>query len=174
MSNLLTKKPGVDEHAPYYAKYVDAVPSGNVVETLRGQIEGTLKALRCVSEDGSLRRYAEGKWSLREVVGHVTDAERIFAYRALRFARADAAPLAGFEQDDYVVTGRFDARDWRKLLEELEAVRRSTVLLFEGMDEQAWDRRGVASGNPVSVRALAWIIAGHEAHHMRIVQHNYL
>ena len=174
MSNLLTKKPAADEHAPYYAKYIDAVPPGNVVETLNGQIEETLATLRGASEEASLKRYAEGKWSLREVVGHMADTERIFAYRALRFARADATPLAGFEQNSYIPAARFDARDWRKLIEEFGAVRKSSVLLFEGLDAEAWDRRGVASGNPVSVRALAWMIAGHEVHHMKIVREKYL
>ena len=173
MAHLLIDKPSAGEHAPYYSKYIDLVPPGDVIGILRTQIEGTLATLNSIPESDSLRRYAEGKWSMREVIGHVIDGERIFAYRALRFARNDRTPLPGFEQDDYVPAGQFDQRPWAALLRELEAVRRSTLCFFVGLDEAAWSRSGPASGHEVSVRALAYIIAGHELHHMAILRQRY-
>jgi hypothetical protein len=173
MANLLIEKPVANEHAPHFTKYIDLVPAGDVLGVLRSQIDGTLAELRGISDADSLRRYAEGKWSVREVVGHLADAERIFGYRALRFARNDRTPLAGFEENDYVPAARFDARDWRGLIEEYGAVRRSNLYFFEGLEREAWDRRGVASGHEISVRAIAYCIAGHELHHMRIVREKY-
>jgi hypothetical protein len=173
MANLLIEKPDAGEHAPYFSRYIDLVPAGDVLGVLRSQIDGTLAELRGISDVDSLRRYAEGKWSVREVVGHLADAERIFAYRALRFARKDRTPLAGFEENDYVPAARFDARDWGGLIEEYGAVRRSSLYFFEGLDGEAWERRGVASGKEISVRALAYIMAGHELHHMRILRERY-
>jgi hypothetical protein len=111
---------------------------------------------------------------MKEVVGHVIDAERVFSYRALRFGRSDATQLPGFEQDDYVRAGGFAARSLRHLTDELEAVRRATVLLYEGFDEEHWSRKGIASANPVTVRSLAYIIAGHELHHVKILKERYL
>ena len=168
------QRPSPGEFAPYYAKYVELVAGSDVVESLRGQVLGTLTTLRMVSAEASLRRYADGKWSLREVVGHMIDTERIMAYRALRFARADGTELATFDQDAYAVTAGFDSRDWGGLVDEFELVRRANVLMFEGFVAEAWARGGVASGKSVTVRALAFIIAGHELHHMGIVRERYL
>jgi uncharacterized damage-inducible protein DinB len=123
--------------------------------------------------DGDLR-YAPGKWSLKEVLGHINDTERIMSYRALRISRGDTTPLAGFEQDDYVRNGPFARCTLADLIEEYIAVRRATVSLFRNLDEVAWTRRGKASENEVTVRALAYIIAGHELHHRRIVEEKYL
>jgi hypothetical protein len=167
-------KPEPSEYAAYYRKYVDLVEGDDVLAALEGQIGGSLATLRGVAPEDSLRRYAPGKWSLRELVGHLIDSERIFAYRALRFARRDRAELPGFEQDDYVAAAASDERAWSDLLAELEAVRRTTVLLFRGLRPEAWLRRGVANGNEISVRALAWAIAGHERHHLGIVRDRYL
>jgi hypothetical protein len=168
------ERPGPDEYAPYYEKYVGRVASDDVVRTLGAQIETTLAFLQVVSTEDSLRRYAPGKWSVREVVGHMIDTERIFAYRALRFARNDRTELPGFEQDDYMPAARFDERLWHDLLAELEFVRGANILMFRGLDEAAWLRRGVASGCEMSVRALAYSIAGHELHHMEILRTRYL
>ena len=173
MPALLIPKPDVSEHAPYYTRYVDLVADGDILGTLAGQIRGTLAALRRVSEADSLKRYAAGKWSMREVLGHMIDTERIFACRALRFARNDATALPGFEQDDYIPAAQFDRRPWADLLEEFAAVRQSNLLMLRGLTSEAWLRQGVASGNPVSVRALAYIIAGHELHHMRVLREKY-
>ena len=123
-------------------------------------------------QDGDFR-YAPGKWTAKEVLGHVCDTERVFAYRALRIARADATPMEGFEQDDYVRNGPFANRPLEDLVEDFIAVRRATLSLLRNLDETAWDRRGVANKNEVSVRALAYIIAGHELHHRRILEEKY-
>jgi hypothetical protein len=168
------QRPAVDEYAAYYGKYVDQVIGNDVVSALRAQIGETAATLRGVSDSDSLKRYAEGKWSLREVVGHMVDTERVFAYRALRIARGDQTPLPGFDQDPYIVAAGFDRRDWNGLIDEFEVVRRSTVMLLDGLDAEAFARRGTASNNPVTVRALAFVIAGHELHHMKIVRERYL
>jgi uncharacterized damage-inducible protein DinB len=173
MPDLLVSKPGAAEHAPYYSRYVDLVADGDILGTLAGQIDGTLVQLRKISQEDSLKRYAPGKWSVREVLGHMIDTERIFAYRALRFARNDRTDLPGFEQDDYVAAAQFDRRPWADLLAEFEAVRRSNLLMFQGLGEEAWVRLGTANGNAMSVRAAAYVIAGHELHHMQVLREKY-
>jgi hypothetical protein len=130
--------------------------------------------IRSIPEARGDHRYAEGKWSVKEVIGHVIDTERVFAYRALQFARGDATPLAGFEQDDYVRCGSFDKRSLSDLADEYEQVRRATISLFANLDQGAWTRRGTANKNEVSVRGLAFIVAGHERHHVEILRTRYL
>lgn len=174
MPDFSIQRPEASEYASYFGKYVELVAGGDIVEALRGQVWGSLTTLRMVTEADSLRRYAEGKWSLREVAGHMIDTERIMAYRALRFARADGTDLPGFDQDRYAAAADFDARDWGGLLDEFELVRRANVLMFESFPAKAWGRSGMANGKPVTVRALAYIIAGHELHHMQIVRERYL
>lgn len=174
MSHLIITRPEPGEFAPYYARYLDAVADGDLLRMLEEGAEDVLQLLRAFGEVGGGHRYAPGKWSVKEVVGHVTDAERVFAYRALRFARADPAPLPGFEQDGYVAAAGFDRRTLADLAEEFTDVRKATVKLFAGMDAVALARSGIASGHPVTVRALAWIIAGHEQHHARILRERYL
>jgi hypothetical protein len=174
MSHPAIDKPKPSEHAPYYAKYIDLVEGADVVDALATQIDQSLATLRAVPDADSLKRSAAGKWSVREVIGHLVDAERIMAYRALRFARNDSAALPGFEQDDYIAPAHFDQRNWTDLLNEFELVRRADVLMFRGFDEEAWRRRGVANQNEISVRALAYVIAGHELHHLRIIREMYL
>jgi hypothetical protein len=165
--------PGPDEYAPFYRDYVARVPAGDIVAVLGEQIGETLRVLGGLTEAAANRAYAPGKWTIKEVVGHVIDAERVFSTRALRFARGDRTELPGFDQDPYVLAGGFAARSIRDLADELAAVRRATVLLFRGLPEEAWGRRGVASGQEVSVRALAYIIAGHELHHRSILRERY-
>lgn len=167
-------RPDPSEYNTYYGRYISLVPDGPIVDRLREQIGETLAVLRALPESRGEHRYAPGKWSIKEVVGHVADGERVFGYRALRIGRGDETPLPGFEQDDYVRHGGFSARTLRHLLDELEAVRRGTVLLLEGLDETAMKRLGTASGFPVSVRALAYIIAGHELHHLQVLRERYL
>jgi uncharacterized damage-inducible protein DinB len=173
MPDLLEARPLSSEHAPYFSRYVDLVADGNIVGTLAAQNERTLAHLNSISEEDSLKRYAEGKWSIREVLGHMIDTERIFAYRALTIARNDRTELPGFEQDDYIPAAQFDRRSWSDLLDEFEAVRRSNVMLFQGLGAEAWARQGVVNRNPMSVRAAAYIIAGHELHHMRVLREKY-
>ena len=173
-ANPKASRPGASEYAPYYGRYISLVPDGDILSLLPVQVDETLTLLRSVPESHAGHRYASGKWSIKEVVGHVIDAERVFAYRALRFARRDQTPLSGFEQDDYVRNGSFDGNLLSDLSAELEQVRRASVLLFRHLDQEAWARSGVASGNEVSVRALAYIIAGHELHHREILRTRYL
>lgn len=167
-------RPGPTEYAPYYGKYIERVPDVPIVGLLRDQMKATLDLLRSIPEAKGNHAYAPGKWTIKEVIGHVIDSERVFSYRALRIARGDETPLPGFEQNDYVPKGGFDARTIRSLTDELEAVRRSTVLLFEGLPKEAGPRMGTASNNPVSVQALAYIIAGHERHHVAGLKERYL
>jgi hypothetical protein len=167
-------RPEAGEHAPYYARYITLVPDGDVVERLVRQIPGTLEFLRSSGEDGGGRRYAPDKWSIRQVVGHLADTERVFAYRALRFARSDATNLPGFDENHFVANARFDARSLASLCDELESVRAASVAFFANLDPDEWGRRGVANNNGMSVRAAAWIIAGHELHHVDVIRTRYL
>jgi hypothetical protein len=167
-------KPEKSEFLPYYGKYIALVPDGDVVSTLSTQISETITLLCGLPASVAKYRYAPDKWSVNEVVGHLIDSERIFAGRALRFARNDRTPLPGFEQDDYVRNSTFDSYPLSDLASEFEVVRQSTIFLFRHMDEEAWTRRGVASDAEVSVRALAYIIAGHELHHRDILLTRYL
>jgi uncharacterized damage-inducible protein DinB len=167
-------RPGADEHAPYYEKYIRLVPAGDVVATLSSQVEETLALLSTLTDEEADQAYAPGKWTLKELVGHVADTERIFAYRLLRAARGDATPLPGFDENTYVPAGAFTSRTLTSLLEELSAVRTSTVALLRHLPEEAWVRRGVANGTEFSVRAVAFIIAGHELHHADLVRTRYL
>ena len=167
-------RPDTDENAPYYGTYIAKVPDGDLRSMLSSQLAETLALIRSIPESQGGHRYAPDKWSIREVLGHLADGERIFSYRALRIARGDATPLPGFEQNDYVPAGGFDARTLRDLADELAAIRQATIHLFAHLDQAALARRGTASGKSVSVRALAYIIAGHELHHVGILKNRYL
>jgi hypothetical protein len=166
-------RPQAGEYAPYYQRYIALVQGEDVLNTLDQQRREMMLLLSCRDEEEGNFRYAPDKWSTKEVLGHVCDTERIFAYRALRIARADATPMEGFEQDDYVRNGGFAQRPVGDLVEEFIAVRRATISLLRNLDEAAWVRRGLANKNEVSVRALAYIIAGHELHHRRILEEKY-
>lgn len=167
-------KPAKSEYLPYYERYITLVPDGDVLSTLATEMTETQSLLLALPASVATYRYAPEKWSVNEVVGHMIDSERIFTVRALRFARNDATPIPGFEQDDYVRNATFDAHPLAELASELEAVRQSTIFLFRHMDEEAWTRRGIANNAEVSVRALAYIIAGHELHHREILRTRYL
>ena len=166
-------RPGPDEYDPYYERYIGRVPSGAVLERLAWQQEEVAAAFGSLDEPTAQHRYAPGKWSVKEVLGHLTDAERVFTYRALRFARADATPLPGFDENAYVPAAGFDRREVGSLLAEWRAVRSATLALFEGLDAAAWLRRGTASEVPASVRALAYITAGHTDHHLGVLRERY-
>ena len=167
-------RPQADEYSTYYGNYISNVPDGNVLGLLATQVEDTLALLRGIPEVRGTHRYAPDKWSIKEVFGHLCDTERIMSYRALRIARGDTTPLPGFEQDDYVPPGRFDRRTLEDLGEEFAAIRRASVHLFRHLDDEALARRGTASGNPFTPRALAYVIAGHERHHVGILKAKYL
>jgi len=166
-------RPEPGEYAPYYDRYISLIPGNDILSTLDEQRRQMLLLLSCRDEAEGNFRYAPDKWNAKEVIGHVNDTERIFSYRALRIARGDQTPVEGFEQDDYVRNGPFAHRTLSDLIEDYIAVRRATLSLLRNLDEAAWLRRGVANKNEVSVRALAYVIAGHELHHRRILEQKY-
>jgi uncharacterized damage-inducible protein DinB len=166
-------RPGSDEHAQYFARYIGRVPD-DALESLRTSLEETIAVVRDIPEDQTARGYAEGKWSVREVMLHLADAERVFAYRALRFARGDSTPLASFDENSWTPASQANQRSMTSILGELRAVRAATIAFVEGLPEGAEIRRGTASGNPMSVRALVWIAAGHELHHRTVLEERYL
>lgn len=168
-----TTKPQPDEYAPYYERYISRVPEPDVREALSSQIEETLALLRSIPEERGDYSYAPGKWTIKQVVGHICDTERVFAYRALRFARGDRTELAGFDQDAFVHASNFNARRLSDLIDEFESVRRASISLFQPLNDEEWSRRGVANDNPCSVRALARIIVGHERDHVESLRAKY-
>ena len=169
----LATRPGPAEYAPFYSTYVDGVPEGDILETLTGGLEETARVLASFHGDRETRRYAPGKWSVREVVGHVVDTERVFAYRALSIARRDPAALPGMDQEVWALGSNAQDRPLEDLERELAAVRSSSLALFRSFPADAWKRRGMASGNSFTVRSLAWIVAGHEIHHRRVLAERY-
>jgi hypothetical protein len=170
MSTPIPSAPEATQDAAPFAPYLRLVPSGNILVHMERQLEETVALLRDLSEAEAETRHAPYTWSIKEVVGHLIDAERIFGYRALRFARRDRTELPGFEENDYVRNARFDARSLGSLVEEFELVRRSHLLFFRGLDEEAWDQSGVANGYPIKVRTLAAVIVGHTSHHGAILR----
>ena len=170
----LSVRPAPGDFPEYYSRYVSRAPDGDVAATLGTQIDDTAALLSGLSEADALHRYAEGKWSVKEVLGHISDTERVFSYRLLRFSRGDATPLPGFDENAYTPAGRFDDRDLADLLAELRAVRAATVALIHGLPPESLDRRGTASGGSFAVAAIPWIIAGHELHHRQILRDRYL
>jgi len=167
-------RPAADEHHAFYAGYIGQVPEGDVLDALVGGIDIATALLHDVEEGRAVRGYAPGKWSIKEVVLHCADAERIFAYRALRIARGDTTPLPGWDEQAYTPAGRANERPLAELLHELETARAATVALFAGLPADTWTLVGRANDTPVSVRALAWITAGHLLHHLDVLQDRYL
>lgn len=168
------KRPSEKEFASFYAGYVQLAEGTDMLKNLQETERTTVTLLENLSETQWLHRYAPGKWSIKELIVHVIDAERIFACRALRIARADTTPLPGFDQNVYVPVSNADNRTARSIIEEYQTVRAATLSLFQNFTDEMWDRVGTASDNPVSVRALAYIIAGHETHHINIIKERYL
>lgn len=166
-------RPEPGEYNPYYEHYISLVSGTDILNTLDAQRRQTLLLLSGRDDKDGSFRYAADKWTASEVLGHVCDTERILAYRALRIARADQTPIEGFEQDDYVKNSPFARLPLSELVEDYIAVRRATLTLLRNLDEAAWTRRGIANKNEVTVRALAYIIAGHELHHRRILEEKY-
>ena len=171
---LYLQRPEAGEFNPYYEKYIARVPEGDFVEILARQADETLSVLRELPDNAADMAYAEGKWTVKELIGHLCDAERIFSYRLLRIGRGDAKPLAGFDENAYTPAGDFNARSLASMLEEFAAVRAATITLIAGMPTDGWLRTGTASESPVSARAIAYIIAGHELHHRDILITRYL
>lgn len=169
----LIRRPAADEAAPAYHRYLDKVATEDIGSELSAQLEEVERLLEPLTEQAAPYRYAEGKWSVKEVLGHLCDAERIFSYRLLRIGRRDATPLPGFDENAYVPAAHFDRRSLSSLLAEFRAVRLSTAALVEGLGDDCWVLRGEASSKPVSARALAYIIVGHVAHHLGVLRERY-
>lgn len=170
----LVRRPRVEEVAPHYRNYVELAPEGDVLAGLERGLGETRALLARFGEARGGHRYAPGKWSVKEIVGHVIDAERVFAYRALRMARGDQTPLPGFEQDDFVAAAHSDRRTLDDLVAELEHLRAANLRFFRSLEPADWERTGTASDAPFVVCAFPWILAGHEAHHRRVLVERYL
>lgn len=170
----MTTPPERSEAAEYYFTYIDQVGPGDIRAILDAQSAAALELFESISEAQSLRRYAPGKWSIREVLSHLTDAERLFVFRAFWFARGFNSPLPSFDQDVAIAAAEADARSWRSHVDEFRVVRAATLAFFGELPAEAWDRHGTASDNRFTVRALAYIAAGHVAHHAAMLQSRYL
>lgn len=162
------------EAASYYFTYIDQIKNPDIVRALEAQLGDSLAFFRSISVEQSLHRYAPEKWSIGQVLSHINDTERVFTYRALWFARGFQTPLPGFDQEVAVRGADADAQPWASHIEEFGAVRAATLALFRHLPQEAWLRKGIASDNPVTVRALAYIIAGHVQHHKSILETRYL
>ena len=170
----MNRRPNKDEYAKYYHTYVEKVPDGNLLTNLKKVHQDTQEFFKNVGEINGNYRYAPGKWSLKEVLIHLIDAEQVFAYRALRFARKDATPLPGFDENAYVDAVDVSHRTIKDLMKEYKATRNLTITMFKHFDERMFDQRGTASNNEMSVRGLAYCIIGHEIHHRNVIKERYL
>lgn len=165
--------PRSDECAGFYRRYIDELPQGDIFDILQHQVSAAQDLLSIFPEERGSYRYADGKWSIREVLGHVNDAERVFAYRAMCFARKESSPLPSMEENDYVRHGNFHQRTLRDLVQEFQHQRQANILLFKSFDQATQMRRGVASDNEFTVRALVFIAAGHAEHHLQFLKDRY-
>jgi len=166
-------RPAPTDFAPGNAEYVDLVPEDDIISAMEQQSSETQKLLSSLDESKAAYRYADDKWSVKEVLGHVIDSERILAYRMLAIARGETASLPGYEENDYVRAAKFDTWRLTDLAEHYALTRRSNIVLLSNLPEEAWDRRGTANDNPVTPRALAWMIVGHERHHVNVLRERY-
>jgi hypothetical protein len=167
------ERPSANEYAPFYQGYISGVPDGDIVDLMRQQVDVLARLPAVVRQDREQFAYAPGKWTVRQVIGHMGDAERIFGYRALRISRGDATPLAGFDENSYVARSTSAARPVGELVDELTLLRRANIHLFDTIDDRSSLMLGTANSNPVSVRALAFIIVGHVRHHLGILHDRY-
>ena len=167
-------RPEANEAAPYYFNYINLVPDGDIVSILEKQMEETSSFLSGISEERSLERYAPDKWSLREMLNHINDTERLFVFRALWFARGFTSPLPSFDQEIGVKGAGADRLSWASQVEEFRSIRLATLAFFRGLPKEAWERSGIASDNPFTVRALSYIAAGHVKHHADVIRNRYL
>jgi DinB family protein len=167
------QRPKPAEYNSYYDRYISLIPGSDIVATLASELPKTVALLSAHGEEESGLRYAPDKWSVKEVVGHMTDTERIMTYRALRIARNDRTPIEGFEQDDYIRGGPYSDLTLADLVEEFKSVRSATLNFFRNLRATDWTRRGIANQYEISVRALAYVIGGHELHHRHILEERY-
>ncbi|AJY75406.1 DinB family protein [Paenibacillus beijingensis] len=170
----MLKRPSSEEYNPYFTGYISLVPEGNVTEHIASQLQVTTDLLSSLTDNEAVYRYAPEKWSLKEVIGHVTDTERVMSYRLLRISRGDTTPLPGFDQDELMKGAQYHEWSVSDLLQDYAAVRRATLTLLRGIPEEAWLRTGTVSDRNCSARALAYIIAGHELHHLNVIREKYL
>ena len=168
------EKPDENEYAEYFQRYTELVPDNNVVENLANQLKEAMSIYKNLERAKIDYRYAVGKWSIKEVIIHILDTERIFTHRALRISRKDKTPLPGFEQDDYIEKTNWDNYPFDSVLEEYELVRKHTILFFNSLTEEMLQQSGISSGLNLAVRAIPFIIAGHERHHLNIINSKYL
>ena len=169
----MNKRPEKDEYATFYAGYVALVEETDIIPALQNQIGEIENLFAGMTDEKSDFRYAPGKWTIKESLGHICDTERVFAYRALRISRGDQTPLAGFEQNGYVAESNFGQTKLADLLEEFSLLRRANILMFKNLSDQAWSKTGTASGAQISVRAIAFIMVGHARHHAQVLQMRY-
>jgi hypothetical protein len=174
MITSMIGRPGANEAAPYYFGYINRVSSDDILLALQNQFDETLPFLRGISEEKSLYRYATEKWSIRQMWGHVNDTERVFLMRALWFARHFDTPMPSFDQDIAVAAAQSDAISWARHVEEFREIRLATISFFRNLPNEAWSRQGIASGNPFTVRACAYVVAGHVVHHAAVLREKYL
>lgn len=170
----MRQRPDTGEYAAYFMPYINLVPEGDLLQILKRQSEELSELLQGVSEEQAGYRYAPGKWSLKEVLGHIADTERVMSYRLLRVARGDATPLPGFDENLFVSGAAFDRIPLQALLEDFKRVREATLSLLSTLPEEAWTRRGVINNTETTARALAYILAGHELHHRKVIEERYL
>ena len=169
----MRRRPNQDEYAPYFQRYLDNVPEDDILAALRAQMEETSARLRKLDEEKAQFRYAPGKWTIKQVVGHMGDTERILAYRALSIARGDTSPLPGYDEDSYVRGANFDSWPFADLVDSLTIVRRANIMMFSHLPDEAWSRRGVANDSPTTPLGLAFTILGHERHHLKVLREKY-
>lgn len=174
MNNPQPTRPETNEYAPYYERYVSLVENPDILFSLENQLRETLDLLTAVPEEKGGYAYADDKWSIKELIGHLIDGERIFSYRAYRISRNDQTPLSGFEQDDYVANGNFNNARLIDLIEEFSLLRRANILFFKNLRDEAWLYTGTASENKISARAIAFVMIGHVSHHLKILRERYL
>jgi hypothetical protein len=169
----MTERPTEAEFAPYFGRYVALVPEADIITVLEQQADEIVRLTGSVPAERESHRYAEGKWTIREVLGHLVDAERVFGYRVFCISRGEQAPLPAFDENRYVAEARGDATPLRELVDELVLVRRSNLVVLRRLSASEWVRVGTSSGKPVSARALAWVMAGHVRHHVKILRERY-
>lgn len=167
-------RPEKNEYAEYYHKYVEKVPQGNIVDVLDDQLNSIVNFFSRITEEKSKHRYAPGKWSIKEVLGHIMDAERVFAYRVLRFSRGDEKSLLSFDENQYISNSTYDSVPLQLIVEEFSYIRKANIRMFKNLSDEMWMKKGIASNNPVTVRGLAYIIAGHAQHHINVIEERYL
>jgi uncharacterized damage-inducible protein DinB len=170
----MLQRPTESEYPNYYQPYIKLVPDGGIVQTLQENLLAVVKLFEGISEEDGLLRYAPGKWSVKEVLGHIIDTERIMSYRLMRAARGDQTPLAGFNENDYVQAAQTNSLSMEAILEDFKATRNASITLIQNTPVDAWANKGNANGMEITTRAIAYIIAGHEMHHRKIVEERYL